>query len=78
MAKPQASKYSKPVELVQPTDPKGWIAFGQELVAAVAMVGQSDEWILRNEEALKRMKDDAPKVYARVMANISPQREAAE
>jgi hypothetical protein len=75
---PAASKYTTPVMLVAPVDPKGWIAFGAEFIAGVKAVGQQDEWFVRNEEALDRMKDEAPKVWERVMANMTPHQEAAE
>lgn len=78
IAAPQASDHKQPAVLASPSDPKDWIAYGQTLIAAVKAIGQSDEWILKNEEALTRMKAEAPKVYERVMANITPQKEAAE
>lgn len=81
IAAPQASKYTKPVALVAPSDPEnrdGWIAFGQELVAGVKAVGQQGEWFVLNKQQLERMQDEAPKVYERVMANMTPQKEAAE
>jgi hypothetical protein len=77
MAKPGASKFTAPVALVPPDNPTEWIAFGSDLVAGVKATGQGDEWLLRNEAALARMKDEAPKVYERVMAHFV-QKEAAE
>lgn len=78
ISKPAASKYTKPVELVQPTDADGWIDFGKELIAGVQATGEPAAWASLNKEALDRMKDEKPKVYERVMANMTPQREAAE
>jgi hypothetical protein len=75
---PAASEYKSPSVITAPDDPKGWIAYGQTLIAAVKALGQSDEWILKNEDTLNRMRKEAPKVYERVMANIIPQQEAAE
>ena len=78
VAVPEASKYTKPVMLVAPIDPKGWISFGAELIAGVKAVGQQGEWFVRNQDAIDRMKEEAPKVHERVMANMQPQKEAAE
>ena len=78
IAAPTRSPHTKPVALAAPADPKGWITFGQELIAAVNAVGDPGEWIVRNEDNLKRMMKEAPKVHERVMANVQPQKEAAE
>jgi hypothetical protein len=75
---PAASEYKTPSVIAAPDDPKGWIAYGQVLIAAVKAIGQSEEWIVKNEDTLDRMKKEAPKVWERVMANITPQKEAAE
>jgi hypothetical protein len=78
IAAPTASKYTKPVELVQPTHADGWIDFGKELIAGVQATGEPGAWAMLNKDALDRMKDEKPKVHERVMANMAPQQEAAE
>lgn len=77
LQKPPASKYTKPVELIAPVDSKDWIPFGQEMIAGVKATGEPAAWATINRESLARMKDEAPKVYDRLMATIAPQ-EAAE
>jgi hypothetical protein len=78
IAAPAASKYDRPVVLQISDGPKRWIEFGQELIAGVQATGEPVEWATLNKNSLDMMKIDAPKVYERVMANMTPQREAAE
>ena len=80
IAKP-ASKYTKPVALVAPGNPddgEGWKAFCRELMAGIAAVGEQDEWLIRNEQSLKRLADEQPGLHKTLTNRLTPQKEAAQ
>jgi ERF superfamily len=56
---------------------QNWIAFGQRLIAAVETAQTFDEygeWMDANKDHLERMREEAPKVYARLTANTDQRR----
>lgn len=70
----------KPGKIEPPLNPDktpNWIAFGQAFIAAVQgakTLAEADEWHDGNEASFHTMRQDAPKVYARMKAAVAKHR----
>lgn len=49
-----------------------WITFGQKFIVCARDAPDQADWLTANEESLFRVKDEAPKIYKRLMAAIKP------